>query len=575
MFAARSLARYDDAPVGHRRPAAAKERRHMRSLFLMALTLGLATSAGAAGSRSTPKLGVLVVFDQMRADAFERYAPLFGSDGFGGLHRRSTAHYDAAYGYAVAETGPGHATLSTGANPPVHGICANRWKADDGSTRYCVGDDQAKIVGNEEADGVSARTLRALTLADAVKLSTDGRGRVMTFSIKDRAAVLTAGQSADLALFYDTTTGRYTTSTAYAAGLPPWLEKLAVELPSQARQTGTWSPLPLPRKSKVVLPEDDLPGESERYGFTRTFPHDLSALADDEDRKKAYRGTPHALDDLISLALAAVEEEKLGQDDDPDLIVLALSPTDFVGHWYGASSLEVIEMLRHADLAVRKLIKGLDQRVGRTGYVLGISADHGIAPKPEISTKLKIDAERIKVIPIEEQLQAAAAEVLGDGGPKPFFHPPHLFMNLDAVPEAKRGPLLDRLEKVLADTKGIAHVYRADKLHHDQDPYAEAFTQSVAEGRCDVMMVRPSPAFMFAYKTGTGADHGTPYGYDTRVPFIVSGPGVRRGRYATLADPRDMAPTLAFLLRIAPPASAQGRPVAAVGADATLPLLSQ
>lgn len=547
----------------------------MRSLTLFALTFGLATSAGAAGARSAPKLGVLVVFDQMRADAFERYEPLFGSGGFGGLGRRSTAHYDAAYRYAVAETGPGHATLSTGANPPVHGICANRWKAADGSTVYCVGDEQTKIVGNDGAPGVSARTLRALTLADAVKLSTDGRGKVMTFSVKDRAAVLTAGRAADLAIFYDSDNGRYTTSTAYAAGLPPWLEKLAVELPTQARQGGTWSPLALPRKSTFVLPEDDLPGESERYGFGRTFPHDLSTIADEADRKKAYRGTPHALDDLISMALAAVDEEKLGKDDDVDLLVLALSPTDFVGHWYGASSLEVVEMLRHADLAMRKLTNGLDQRLGRNGYVLAVSADHGIAPKPEISGKLNIESKRIDIPPMEEQLEAAAAEVLGTDSPKPYFHPPHLFLDLASVPDDKREALLDQLEGVLAGTDGVAHVYRADTLHKDHDPYTSTFVNSMATGRCDVMMVRPSPAFIFAWKTGTGADHGTPYGYDTRVPLLITGPGVRRGRYAELADPRDVAPTLAFLLRIAPPASAQGEPLSAVGADVTLPLFAQ
>ncbi len=547
----------------------------MRTLIVLALTLGLATAATAAGARSTPKLGVLVIFDQMRADALERYEPLFGSDGFGGLHRRSTAHYDAAYRYAVAETGPGHATLSTGANPPVHGICANRWKDDDGNTLYCVGDEQAKIVANPEGQGVSAKPRRALTLSDAVKMATDGRGRVMTFSIKDRAAVLTAGPSADLAVFYDPSTGRYTTSTAYAAGLPPWLEKLAVELPARARQAGTWSPLPLPRKSTFVLPEDDLPGESERYGFGRTFPHDLSAVADEGDQKKVYRGTPQALDDLVSMALAAVDEEKLGQDDDVDLLVLALSPTDFVGHWYGAGSLESVEMLRHADLAVRKLLKGLDERVGRTGYVMALSADHGVAPKPEVSQAIKIAGGRIDVVPIEEKLQAAAAEVLGSDTPKPTFHPPHLFLNLDAVPADKRTPLLDKLEEVLAAQRGIEHVYRADKLHLDRDPFVGHFAESISEGRCDVMMVRPTPAFIFAWKTETGADHGTPFGYDVRVPLILSGPGVRRGRYAALADPRDLAPTLAFLLRIAPPVSAQGQPLSAVGADATLPLFSQ
>jgi arylsulfatase A-like enzyme len=60
---------------------------------------------------------------------------------------------------------------------------------------------------------------------------------------------------------------------------------------------------------------------------------------------------------------------------------------------------------------------------------------------------------------------------------------------------------------------------------------------------------------------GFGTDHGSVYAYDRRVPFIVAGPGVRRGWSPTPVDVRDVAATLAFLLGVPPPDTCQGSPV--------------
>jgi len=536
-----------------------------RTFFVVLFALALVAPATAStASRAAPRLGVLVVFDQLPAHELDRLAPYFVDGDFGGLRARGAARFDADYRYAVTETGPGHATLSTGANPPVHGVVANRWPGSDGGLEYVVSDPAMRVLGAPDAAGVGPRHLMAPTLADSLKLSTAGSGRVVTVAIKDRAATLTGGRSADLAIWYDSDVGRFTTSEAYASALPTWLDDAGRELPSASQREGRWSPLPTDRGAPLAI--DDFAHEAERHGFGRSFPHDLASITSEPDRRKAYRGTPQAMSDLFTIALLAQEELALGDDDVPDLLVVGVSATDYVNHWFGPHSLESADMLRRADLALRSFLATLDERLGRNGYVLAVSADHGGTPIPERALAESGLGGRIQVLELEARIDAALQKLGVPKGAKSLVHPPHVFLP-PGVPEAKRAAALDVTSAILESEPGIAHVYRVDGMDADHDPFVDAYRASMFAGRSGDLLVRQAPRIVFTWGTAEGTDHGTPYVFDRRVPVIVAGPGVARGRYSTVVDPRDVAPTLAFLLGIAPPDACEGRPVPAVGVE--------
>jgi hypothetical protein len=541
-------------------------------LFATLPFAALLMSSAPSEPAPRPALAVVVVFDQLRARDLVLWEPLFGAGGFGGLGHRNLAHYDAEYTYAATETGPGHATIATGASPSVHGIASNAWPAEEGRA-YVVGDPSALVLGRDDGTGASARFLRVPTLGDTLKLDTAGRAKVVSLSIKDRGAILLGGRSADVAVWYDPAIGRFTSSKAYTESMPAWIDGLSQSLPADARQNGRWSPLPAPRGREAMLPLDDRAGEAPRHGFTRTFPHDLASLPD-EGARHAYRGSPQAIDDLFALSLEAVQHEKLGVDETPDLLLVSVSVTDFVGHWHGPDSLEYVDMLRRADMSLRTFLASLDARVGRNRYVVVVTADHGVTPLPEAAVVHGKWGGRIAVEPLEKRLGEIATAIAPAVG-APLLHPPHVFVDVQKAPEQDRERLLTALADELKRTPGIAHVYRADALDDDTDPFTPAFREMLVEGRSGQLFLRQEPRVVFTWGTDEGTDHGTPYVYDKRVPFLLSGPNVRRGRYAQSTDVRDIAPTIAFLLGVSPPDGAQGRPVGAVGAESTIPLLSR
>ncbi len=532
-----------------------------RCLALCSLVLLLSTTA-----RARPRLGVLVVFDQMPAWLLERYAPFF-PDGFGGFDADG-ARFDAFYAYAGTETAPGHATLSTCALPAVHGIATNSW-FHDGKKLYAVDDPRFPTLmagGAHSESGRSPANLLANTLGDAMKTESGGHAHVVTLSHKDRAAILTAGHAADLAIWYDNAQGRFTTSTAYAEKLPPWLEEAGLALPTATLKDGTWSPLPIPKGLEWLAPADDRPGEGALKGYDRTFPHDIKSV-DPALQKAGYRLVPQSISDLFTLALRAVDEEKLGQDDEPDLLVVSVSTTDVVGHNYGGDSLEQLDTLRRADVELRRFLRALETRVGRNNFVVAVASDHGA---PELPQTIAASGIAVPALVYDDVVDAATKAGEAATGKKRVrgFFPPQLFLDEDDLDAATKQKFRDAIEKAVEAVPGVAQVYQMTLPGgSDEDGYGVFMRGSYNPGRSAPLFVRTDPRVVLLEERGqvVGTDHGTPYVYDRRVPFFVRGPGVRRGRYATPVDTRDIAPTLAFLLGVSPPDSCQGRPVAAVG----------
>lgn len=535
----------------------------------LALCLITTTTAWAAPPR--PRLGVLLIFDQLPMWVLERYAPLFDAPGFGGL---DGAVHSAWYPYASTETAPGHATIATGAAPSVHGVATNTW-FHNGKTQYVVEDDAfpvlSPIAGGPDAKlarGSGPRMLLVPTLGDAMKAESGGRAKVVALSHKDRAAILSAGHAADLAIWYDRELGRYTTSTAYAERVPTWLAEEGLALPSRSRSHGMWDPWPLAPAWRSLAPVDDRVGEGTFNGLDATFPHHLKEITDDTKSKAAYRATPQSIDDLFSLSLRAVEELRLGADLEPDLLIVSVSTTDVVGHNWGSDSLEQLDLVRRADQAVRRFVGQLKARVDGD-IVIGLTSDHGAPPLPQAMQAAGVPATPATYEDVVAAADAALQQTapLKDGASRiQGFFPPQLFVALDDLAPEAQGQAIASVIAAVERVDGIARGYDMRPGQPDADTFHTMMRLSAPPGRSALVFVRQEPRVVLVEKKylGHGTDHGSVYAYDRRVPFIVVGPGVRRGWSSIPVDVRDISATLAFLLGVPPPDACQGTPVSSM-----------
>lgn len=521
-----------------------------------------ANQARSARSRQTapprPKLVVMIVVDQMRGD----YVDKFRAEWTGGLKRlveEGAWFRNAAYPYAATETCVGHSTISTGAFPTTHGMVANAWWDRESQKMVtCTSDPQVNDIGYAGLTvkgGDSAARMLVPAFAEALKFQTGGSTRVVTFSLKARAAITMAGHKADAATWFDPGAGAWETSSAY--GTAPFVEAYAKAHPAKEDYGKTWA-LSLPGNRYLY---DQTPiGAVAPPGWQLGFPHALRGASSGAQADAAYyaqwQTSPYADTALTKLAETAVDSLGLGRGSGTDYLGVSYSSPDYAGHAFGPHSWEIQDVLIRLDKDLGELFAHLDEKVGRGNYVVALSADHGVVPVPEDLARTGVDAGVLHLPEVQARMEKALESF---NYPKPavaritgsdIYSAPGVYARLKGDPEA-----LAAVTAAIEGVPGVEGVYRAEELADrpaTRSPLRDAMATSYFAGRSGDLFIVPRPYWLMdgtpAGKSRSyGTSHGTPWNYDQHVPVLLLGFGIKPGQYFDSITPADIAPTLAAL----------------------------
>jgi hypothetical protein len=522
----------------------------------------------------TPRLAVLVYFDQLRGDYLTRWDTLFGDGGFHRLEKDGAWFPNCHYPYSDTVTAVGHASVATGCSPQTHGIIANDWyDRAAGSSVYCVSSERYERVPprrriDKKLLGVSPERLLAPTLADALKEATGGEGRVVSLSLKDRSAVLPGGQRPDACYWQDTLSGQFVTSTYYRDRLHPWVADFNRSGAVDAWMGQTWTHRRSDLDYEKYSGPDDGAGEGTLL-FGRTFPHALGGSL--FPLKAAYYGalynSPFGNDVLLELARRAIEGEKLGRRETPDLLCLSFSSNDAIGHCWGPDSQEVLDVTLRSDEIIKQLLICLDRQVGKGRYVLALTADHGVCPLPEAARQRGEDAARIDPTILLARAEVFLSETFAVPAEEMRWVEavagPWLYLNRGLLSRhhLKQAEVETALAAWLKKQEGVQNAYTRSQLLAGvaaDDVVGQRVRQSFYPERSgDVRLIEKPYHLMTTRLTGT--NHGTPHAYDTHVPLLVYGAGVRPGVRREQIAPQAAAVILARALAIKPPAKATAR----------------
>lgn len=540
--------------------------------------------APPAANAAQPKLVVLVVFDQMRGDYLTRWSELYGPDGFERMKKDGVWFAECHIPYACTSTGPGHASLATGAPPSVHGIIENVWyDRKAGLPVYCC---QPKrpfdlvppvpaALGKPSrgsATGYSPENLLAQTVGESLQESTKGKGRVFALSLKDRTAVLMGGQKPSGAYCFDTRDGQFHTGAYYGRDAAhPWVTEFNTGKPADAWFDAKWE------KSRPELDyekhsgPDDVPAEAPgANGQGRTFPHPYKGklAAPAQPYYAALELSPAGNELLLAFTKKCVSAEKLGRGDASDLLLVSFSANDMIGHYYGPDSQEMLDITLRSDKLMADLLSFLDSEVGKDRYTLVLAADHGVCPLPELdSSKAKYPAA------VRAPLARLAFEIdkglngmyNSDTDPPTQFVEvfddntwPWLYLNERAITARKlKVEDVAVVARDLATGRGYIETAFTRKELEDKAapdaPFRAAVRLAYHPDRCGDVLVIPKPGVLItSYEAGTS--HSSPHAYDAHVPFLAVGAGVPAlGRRAEKVSSLSIAPTLAWALGVPAP----------------------
>jgi len=519
----------------------------MRTISAIAALAVVSAAAPHAAPDAPPKLAVLVVVDQMRADYVDR----FSGEWTGGLKRMITqgAWYQrAAYPYLSTVTCAGHATVATGSFPHVHGVYQNAWwDRDERRMMTCTQDPHVQNFGygGTVTGGDSGYRLLVPTFADQMR--TSRKAHVVSISLKDRSAAILAGHGGDAVAWLTNTLEAWQSSSAFSEGPVPAVKAFVEANPIAADLGKTWEKM-LPAAS-YTGPDDGV-GEAPPPGWTRSFPHPLNGVNNRADGTfyAEWERSPFADEYVARFAIAMTEAFQLGKHDGTDVLAVSFSSPDLMGHAFGPHSHEVQDMYARLDRTIGTLFDALDEKVGKDQWVAGLTADHGVTPIPEQLVAEGRNAGRIDgngiAAAIEEVLHPVMApgrHVIAVNINDIYFEPP-VFEKI-----RKSRELMAKVLGAIEARPGVQRVFMSDQLRDgakSKDPLVRAAALSYVEGRSGDIIYAPKPGWMIS---AGGTTHGSANPDDQRVPILFLGAGIKPGVYQDDATPADLAPTLAAI----------------------------
>jgi arylsulfatase A-like enzyme len=535
-------------------------------LFALLLTISTCLPCSASAYDARPKLVVILVIDQFREDYLERYRADFKGNGFDLFLDHGAYFPDCYFDYANLVTAAGHSVISTGAYTDGNGIASNEWWDLARNTKRpitSVEDPRYSIVGlpataTEPAhEGASPRNLLASTIGDEVRLATKGESKLFGISLKDRAAILSSGHTANGAFWIDQQSGAFVTSTYYMASLPDWATTF---------------------------------NQGDNAAQART----AASVAANAPFFSSVGPTDAAIQYELNFAQALIQGENLGAGNVTDVLTISISSTDILGHRVGPDSPDQRQLVDQLDGNLDQFFTWLDHNVpgGLHNVWLVVTADHGVAPVPATAQQLGIPAATIAMKPLIADLNKNMNERFSPGQNLEYLLPdqdlPYIALNTptferaginefeaeraiqDSIPAAvasldpsadksddavqpaiKRVPPAPRVFRTFTRLQlaslqpGLPPTEFGRQMAHSYSP----------NGGWYVMLV---PDAYQVPGSGSGATHFSPYSYDRHVPLGFYGSVFTAGTFRGRVQPVDIAATLADLLGVNQPSASIG-----------------
>lgn len=534
-------------------------------LFLLSLSVNAQTkSTKKVEPIAKPKLVVGIVIDQMRWDYLYRFNDLFKPNGgFKRLMDQGFNCNNTFIPYTPTVTACGHTCVYTGSVPSIHGITGNNWWDKKlNRTVYCSEDKSVQGVGgkDEVIGQMSPKNMLTTTITDELRLASNFKSKVIGIAVKDRGAILPAGRSANAAYWYDGKSGNFITSTYYMNTLPAWVNKFNSRKLVDSFYKLNWNTV-LPNETYLKYATDDIKDyESKPFGKDQYgFPYDLTKFVGSDYTK--ISSTPYGNTLTTEMAKAALIAEQMGKGTATDFLAVSYSSPDYIGHAFGPNSWEMVDDYVRLDAELGNLFDFLDQQLGKGAYTVFLTADHAVAHVPGFMKEHKLPGGTIDDEAGMKDVNKKLKEVFGADSLILANHNYLLTLNHASIKrnsidkEKLTSWIIDYFERI----EGVSRAFEIEELM--EIPLNKTLREMIANGyypsRCGDIQLIFKPGYIDGKNTGT--THGLWNPYDSHIPLLFYGWGIKKGSTHRETYMTDISATIAALLKIQMPNGCVGK----------------
>jgi len=516
-----------------------------------------------------PKLIVAIIVEQLRYDQLEKFRNRLGENGIRRLLNEGTYFQNASFEFLLTQSGPCHATISTGAEPSQHGITSDNWYFPlRNELIHCTKDISVDPTGGSYESGLhSPANLYSSTFTDELKMATNKKAKVFAVGLNETPVILSAGHSADGAFWYDKNTGTWMSSTYYIRKLPAWVNDFNAMNYPVGLLNNQWNLLKPVSEYSDCMPDTNI----YEMGFKSVnyFPYDLKKLSSAgrsvSDRDLSLlRETPFGNTLTTDFAIKLIEEEKLGADDIPDFLAVCYASTDYIGHRFGPSSREMADAIYRLDRDIEKLMKHLNDKLGKRNILIYFTSAHGVAEIPAILEASRIPAGYFRQNQALQLLRSYMNAVYGEGDWIRGFIGKQIYLNRTLIEDAKI-PLEEVQKKVarfIVQFTGVASAYPYSAFESNDfgNGTMRKTINNFSPQRSGDVIVTLSPGWVEKHDENV-TDHSSPYEYDSHVPLIWYGWAINRQTVTRKVNMADIAVTLSSLCKVPFPNASTGAPM--------------
>lgn len=540
-------------------------------VFVLAFQFPIAQQI-ALPNNQKPKLVIGIVVDQMRWDFLYRFEKKFSSNGgFKRLLNQGYTCEQTYIPYIPTVTAAGHASIYTGSVPAIHGIVGNNWY-DNILQRnmYCVEDTSVQPIGcNNDNGKMSPKNLWVTTISDELKLASNFKSKVIGISLKDRGAILPAGHCPNGAYWYDNKTGNFITSTFYTKEMPQWVIHFNSRKVVDSFYNQIWNTL-YNINTYTESTADNVPYENKiLYGSPlkafgqNIFPYNLTPYIGKD--YTVISTTPYGNSLLLQFAKATIENEYLGKNNTsiyPDLLTISFSSTDYIGHTFGPNSVEIEDTYLRLDKDLGNLLDYLDVTIGRGQYTLFLTADHGGAHNQiflkDHNIPAGIESENKTIL---RELNDVLFKKYNQINLIKFYDDDFIFFNTSKIDSLQLD--INAIKQVLINYLNqqpqIFAVIDEANINNSTIPYhiIHMVKNGYTPKRCgDMLLIYKSG--IVDYYGALGTAHSKWYNYDSHIPLLFYGAGIKQGKLQRTVYMNDIAPTMSALMNIQKPSGSTG-----------------
>jgi predicted AlkP superfamily pyrophosphatase or phosphodiesterase len=516
-----------------------------------------------------PRLVIGIVVEQLKYDQLEKFRDRLGENGIKRLINEGTYFKNASFEYMLTQSAPGHATISTGAEPSFHGITSDNWYVPlKNELIYCTKDIQVNPVGGSFESGLhSPVNLQASTFSDELEMATKNRAKVFGIGMKESSAILSAGHAADGAYWFDNTTGTWMSSTYFIESLPVWIKDFNAMSFSGTYINSEWNML------RPLNEYNDCQTDSNQFeaGFNGVnyFPYDLKKIRAKgfNNSKTDYsllRETPYGNSFTTDFAIRLIEKEQLGKDEVTDYLSICYSATDNIGHRFGPSSAEMGDAILRLDDDIKELLAYLNDSIGKRNVLIYFTSAHGVSEIPVVLEKNRIPAGYFKQNQALQLLRSYLNAVYGEGDWVKGYSERQVFLNRTLIEDARLSleEVQKKVARFLVQFTGVAaaYPYYAFEANDFGNGNLKRIINNFNPQRSGDVIVTLNPGWV--EKEGDYVtNHNSPYEYDSHVPLIWYGWTVNRLTVTRKVNMTDIAATLSSLCKIPYPNACTGEPM--------------